>query len=153
MDQVDFQDVKEAFPEFLDWNSISYFELIESMGLQILVDEDYGDYQGETLMLVRDKEDHQRHGIINFTWGSCSVCDQLQGCSTYEDLEEVRDGLYAIIDWSEEDPDGSKIIKWWSERDVEALEALYPEHNRDFMKALENHQKNISDIKEALKNV
>ena len=139
MDEVVFEDVREAFPDFHDWYSISYAELINTMNITILVQENYGSYQGETLMLIRDNNDNQKHGIINFSWGSCTVCDMLKGCSSYEELEKIRDRLYSMIYWSEEDPDGSKIIGWWIERDIEALESIYDSHHEGFVEKIKEY--------------
>ena len=40
-----------------------------------------------------------RYGFLNFGWGSCSGCDGLQACSSYEDVEDLITSLKGDIKW------------------------------------------------------
>lgn len=72
-----------------------YTPIINSFGKALArVDDD--DWSGDTrVLLVQDG----RYGVLNFGWGSCSGCDALQGCQSYEDVDEVIDALRAGIRW------------------------------------------------------
>jgi hypothetical protein len=77
--------------------SSPYYEsLIESAGVEILVNEDQHDYQGDSLLVVRRGSEY---GYLCFGWGSCSGCDALQACDTYGELAELRQELYDGIRW------------------------------------------------------
>jgi hypothetical protein len=74
----------------------SYESLIESTGLEILVNVADDDWSGDSILLVRDGD---QYGQLNYGWGSCSGCDALQGCETLEDYEELRRDLVCGVIW------------------------------------------------------
>lgn len=82
----------------------SYFEvadynlLLESFGYENILQVDDDDYQGDSRVLFRDGF---RFGYLNFGWGSCSGCDSLQACSSYEELEDLQGELHDSIKWYE----------------------------------------------------
>lgn len=86
--------------------SYSYDELIESMEVEVLVEESDNDYQGSTFCLVREGG---RVGHLVFGWGSCSGCDALQACDSHADVVDLRNSLYAEIDWF---PSTALLMKW-----------------------------------------
>ena len=57
---------------------------------------DDDDYQGDSRVLFRDGE---RYGVLIFGWGSCSGCDALQACDTYEEVDDLRHQLEGEIVW------------------------------------------------------
>jgi len=86
--------VKAIYPNFRRYEA-NYNPLIESFGTVLLqVDDD--SYQGDSRVLLRRGDEY---GILIFGWGSCTGCDALQGCNSYEDLEELRASLEADIKW------------------------------------------------------
>lgn len=74
-----------------------YTPIINALGDVILrVDED--DYQGDTWVLLRSKE-NDKYGFLNFGWGSCCGCDALQACNSYAELQELIDQLEQTTIW------------------------------------------------------
>ena len=84
----------------------SYDDLIASMEVNVIYEESFGSYQGDTLYLVKEG---RRYGYLHNGWGSCSGCDALQSAFDYGDwkegaaarqrVHELRDQLYANITW------------------------------------------------------
>jgi hypothetical protein len=74
----------------------SYDELVTSQGAEIVLAESDHDYQGDTYYLLRQGN---RYGYLVVGWGSCSGCDALEGCSTFEDVRQLRDMLVQGIWW------------------------------------------------------
>ncbi len=77
-----------------------YEPLLNSFEYGIVVAEDEDDYQGSSWRLFKDR-DRCRYGYLEFGWGSCSGCDALQACSSYEDLEKLQKFLHSRIHWFE----------------------------------------------------
>lgn len=73
-----------------------YDDLVETH-CTIVLKADVGSYQGESYALVTD--DSGRWGWTSYSWGSCSGCDWLQGCSTKEEVEEIRVAIGQAIKW------------------------------------------------------
>ena len=93
--------LKELFPPTSVYKRIpflGYESIIDSLGFKTLLEVSDNDYQGDTRVLLKDSDNH-RYGLLIFGWGSCSGCDWLQGCDTYEQLEELRQSLYKDIVW------------------------------------------------------
>lgn len=78
---------------------ISYSDLIESLGVKILVKENTYDWQGDSLILLRDEDNKKKHGLLIFGWESCPMCNALQDCFTEKDLEKLRKFLKSQIIW------------------------------------------------------
>lgn len=89
--------LKESFPDIQN-SSISYEELLDSIGYNRAVQEDSWGYQGDSLVMFIDGE---RIGYLCYGWGSCSVCDALQGCYTYEEFDNLRNLLHNSIIWQD----------------------------------------------------
>lgn len=92
--------IRDVYPE----EDGEYFEvcdynlLLESFEYENILQVDDDDYQGDSRVLFRDG---YRFGYLLFGWGSCSGCDSLQGCSSYEELEDLQNELYDSIMWFE----------------------------------------------------
>ena len=72
-----------------------YTPIIQSFGHVIVrIDED--GYEGDTFVLL-GKDD--RYGFLVFGWGSCSGCDALQGCNSYDDIDALIAELENDINW------------------------------------------------------
>lgn len=93
-----------------EWFDGDYGTLVDSMEVEVLVQEDFGSYQGDSMYLVAKDG---RFGILKFGWGSCSGCDALQGCSTTDQLTELRDELYQSIQWG----DRAETLRYLREHD------------------------------------
>lgn len=81
-------------PNFF-WVSCNYSPLLEAIGT-IVVRVDDGYYQGDTRVLFRDGD---RWGLLLLGWGSCSGCDALQACSSYEELQELCERVEDQVQW------------------------------------------------------
>jgi len=89
---------KETFPDsvYESWNgSPSHRELIESLGVEVYREERFGSYQGDMIMILKDTYSNNieyitHYGFLIFGYGSCSGCDSLLACESFEDLEELR---------------------------------------------------------------
>ena len=79
---------------FMQWD---YTPIINNFG-EVILREDEDDYQGDTHVVIKSDN---KFGYLVFGWGSCSGCDRLQACSTYEDIQELMDSLHNDIKWFE----------------------------------------------------
>ena len=72
-----------------------YNYIVEDFG-HVAIQVDDEDYQGDSRILF-DNEDN--YGILIFGWGSCSGCDALQRCESWEELTELYDELLYSVTW------------------------------------------------------
>jgi hypothetical protein len=72
-----------------------YSAVIKTFG-NVVMEASIGSYQGDTLVLL---EKDGRLGFLVFGWGSCSGCDAMEACGSYEDLESLRSSLEGSIKW------------------------------------------------------
>lgn len=91
----------------------SYQDLVDSMEVNVLLEEHDNDYQGDSYYLLKKGREY---GILIFGWGSCSGCDELEAC--YGDRKgatRLRDDLWSSIVWMSK-PDMRKYVneKDWS---------------------------------------
>lgn len=106
------QDIRLVYPGIKendkDWFYApgDYTPLLESFGYEIVVREDDQEYQGDSFILYFDRSgDHgeydgmDQYGILIFGWGSCSGCDALQGCQSYQEIDDLRKSLHDSIIW------------------------------------------------------
>lgn len=75
----------------------NYEALVSRMG-EILISSHDDDYQGDSYYILRN-QDGTRVGFLEFGWGSCSGCDWLESCDSYEDLQALFDSLESKIYW------------------------------------------------------
>jgi hypothetical protein len=108
------QDLHEVLADQMDeefYPSVSYTQLVKSIGVEILNEAEFGDYQGDIIFTVRDR---RKHGILVCGFGSCSGCDAIQSITEYDRLDEkkigdltaLRDQLAGSIYWGEENGSG-----------------------------------------------
>lgn len=88
-----------------------YEGLIESCGVTIHVQQDMGSYQGDSLAIVGEDG---RIGWINWGWGSCSGCDALEACDSFDDLIALRESLYDSIRWFDSP---AEMLAYWNGKD------------------------------------
>lgn len=72
-----------------------YEPIIRSFG-EVLVQVDDEDWSGDTRVLLRKDG---RYGFLNFGWGSCSGCDALQACDSYQEVDQLISELENDIKW------------------------------------------------------
>lgn len=75
-----------------------YQPMLDSFGLEIILQVDDADYQGDSRLLFRHPETGA-YGLLIFGWGSCSGCDALQQCESLKEIEDLREGLHRDIRW------------------------------------------------------
>lgn len=108
--------IRDIYPEADKWGmfSVSYYQpLLESFEYPIVLQIDDDDWQGDSRLLLRDSK---RWGFLIFGWGSCSGCDTLQACQSYEEVEELRQGLLHDIHWED---DAQKLLSYMENKDWE----------------------------------
>ena len=71
-----------------------YGPIVEYFG-NVVCTVDVGEYQGDTLVLY--EFDDGTYGLLVFGWGTCHVCDALQGCNSYNEIGELIEDLYNSI--------------------------------------------------------
>ena len=69
-------------------------------------------------------------GYLTFGWGSCSVCDALQDCSTYSDLAELIQQLATSIKWCSR----KEMLKFFKEHDWEGDFGWHKDEQKRFVK-------------------
>ena len=75
---------------------LGYKPLLQGLGLIVAQQHDPG-YTGDSRVLYHNV--CQGFGYLMFGWGSCSGCDALAACSTYDELAELVASLHASIRW------------------------------------------------------
>jgi hypothetical protein len=125
------QDVREVYPKCAiknEWDEGEWFSspydydpLLESFGYEIAVKEDEHNYQGDSFVLFRNG---LCFGVLVFGWGSCSGCDALQACNSYEDVEKLQKELHEEILWFDKDQvmpyllGAEQANRWYQDNDV-----------------------------------
>lgn len=74
----------------------SYDSMVGTFCDEIVCQMEVGDYQGDTFYILRKGEEY---GFLVAGWGSCSGCDALAGCDTYDQLVSLRDDLERSTHW------------------------------------------------------
>lgn len=92
-EDADLRLARELFPQQDSYfQAYEYERIYRALG-SVVWEEDFGDYQGDTLVL------YEGFRTLTFGWGSCSGCDALQACSGHEDVAElIADLRRSIID-------------------------------------------------------
>lgn len=93
------KDIREVYPvdeESGFWAPSDYGPLLESFGYERVLQCDDHDWQGDSFVLFKNGE---QIGYLEFGWGSCSGCDMLQGCESYEELAKLQRNLHDSIKW------------------------------------------------------
>jgi hypothetical protein len=70
-----------------------YDPIVTYLG-ETLVCADIGDYQGDIYLLLRTSNGY---GFVVIGYGSCSGCDALQACKSYEDVDNLIDSIQASM--------------------------------------------------------
>ena len=78
-----------------------YQPMIDEFG-KIILQESDDDYQGSTWALYQDND---RIGFLRFGWGSCSGCDALQACESFDEIQTLMDELWQSIMWFDSSKD------------------------------------------------
>lgn len=88
-------DAKDVYPDWTEGDGpSSYTPIYEHLG-EVLLDVALGTYQGSTMLLLKKGGLYAYH---TFGWGSCSGCDVLQTCSTWDELQALIDQVQNEVD-------------------------------------------------------
>ncbi len=80
---------------------VNYFELwdyqpiIDYLG-EVLIQRESGEYEGDIHVLLLEDG---WYGFVSIGYGSCSGCDALKACDSYEDLETLILGIVNSVKW------------------------------------------------------
>ncbi len=96
-------DIRALYPHPDTDEPHDYTPLIQSLGA-VLVRYTPWAYSGDSFILYAQfrktpDDGTPRFGHLTLSWGSCSGCDALQGCGSYESLERLREELRLKIQW------------------------------------------------------
>ena len=117
---------------------MSYQQLVDSYGYEVLYSGGDDDYQGDNYFVLRD---YWRVGLLVFGFGSCSYCDAYEAAYSgidYSDrrwynhppLRELADQMYESIRWFDSKEElanyVSNTIQWWTSTKIkdDILESL-----------------------------
>lgn len=113
-----------------------YEPIIHHLGNAIWIYSERG-YQGDTYVLYKNYNIGKlQWGFLNIGWGSCSGCDALQGCNSYEDITQLIERLSNSIRWfndpnelitfltTDDIPDYYKFKQSWMEFSAIAVQII-----------------------------
>lgn len=131
---------KELYPDAISkdgyfWGAYNYQPIIENLGhIAVQVDDD--DYQGDTRILYHNGGNI---GYLNFGWGSCSGCDALQSCDSYEEIQELMDSLCSDVKWF-----GSKLdaLEYFENKDWELEYSWHANEQKRFIEEVKQYLRN-----------
>ena len=125
--------VRDLYPQRdSDYFSVcSYQPMIDSFG-SVLVQVDDQDYQGDTRVLL---EDSGLIGLIIFGWGSCSGCDALQACQSFDDLQSLYDSMKSRVQWWES---AEEALDYFENHDWAGDYSCHSDETRDFVTQCKN---------------
>ncbi len=122
---------QEEGESFWFWGPSDYTPIINSLG-KVLFSMDAGSYQGDTFALLTNGT---QYGILVLGWGSCSACDALRACSSFEDIDDLILQIQSQARWFDttdevikhvytNDNDWSYYEEEWAEFQVKVKEVL-----------------------------
>ena len=87
---------------------------------------DIGGYHGDTQVLVRKPSpDEYIHGYLMFGWGSCSGCDALLRCHSYDEVDALIRSTYESIRWFDDKDEALKFFREHEWRHDHAYSMLF----------------------------
>lgn len=121
---------KKLYPE-LDRDGFfytcgDYQPIIDSIG-NVLLEVHDSDYQGDSRILY---EKNGKYGYLIFGWGSCSGCDALQSCDSYDEIDELIDGLVESVKWFDS---LEELKEYFRNKDWELEYSWHAIETRDFV--------------------
>ena len=109
---------KDLYPKGWDERVVpwpGYTPILNSFGDTICrIDiPDSGGYHGDTQVLLFDRA-ADKYGYFLFGWGSCSGCDALLRCKSYEEVDELIESISQSIRWFD---DEKEALRFFTEHD------------------------------------
>lgn len=68
--------------------SFTHQDIIDSFGYETLKFTEEGGYSGDSFAFLKLPDD--KYAYLTFGWGSCTGCDALERCNSYNDNEELK---------------------------------------------------------------
>ena len=118
-------DVKKIY-EASSFGWYDYEPMIKAFG-NVAVRVDDNAYQGDTRVLYNNGG---RIGHLIFGWGSCSVCDALQGCNTLEEVQELCNNLERSIKWF---VTPKEALEWFERHDWEGEYSWFYSETQEYV--------------------
>lgn len=128
-------DAKELYKgKDFNWGFYDYEPIINSLGDEVVIQVDDRDYQGDSRVLYKNKDG--KIGILIFGWGSCSGCDALQACGSYDDVDELIEDLRNDIKWFD---NKSAALKYVNEKDWELDFSWHYDETKQFVEKVKKY--------------
>jgi hypothetical protein len=111
INMINWKNIEEVYPSEEDTERnyfYGYNPLLESFNYDIILKVDEYDYQGDSIVIFYNNENN-KYGYLIFGWGSCSGCDSLQACNSYQEVEELRIDIHNRIIWF----DTLELLREW----------------------------------------
>lgn len=122
---------KELYPKAVAedgywWGACDYQPILDQFG-NILLQVDEKNYQGDSWVLY---EKDGQYGYLCFGWGSCSGCDALQGCESWDAIDRLIESFEKAIQWCSKE----EWIKFLHDHDWEGDYIYSIEEGREFVR-------------------
>lgn len=110
------------------WPPYDYDPMVHHLG-DIIASGSSGDYQGDYLYVLKNRKDG-RFGFLLVGYGSCSGCDALQGCDSWEDVLKLYEYIANGVTWynsaddlleSFDEKDDNRFFSWYDDEDRDAF--------------------------------
>lgn len=111
-----------------------YQPIINSFG-EVLIQVDDESCEGDTRVLLYGE---LGYGVLIFGWGSCSGCDGLQRCESYDDIDELIKDFYHDIKWFKS---LETCQTWAKNRDWDLQYSWHQKETKEFVDKLINYKK------------
>lgn len=119
---------KDLYPDYKGYCVADYQPIIDHFG-EVLLQVDDEDYQGDSRILYRDKNDDKKFGFLVFGWGSCGGCDALQACGSLEEIDQLILETKNDIKWSSKE----ELLVYLMEKDWELEFCWHREETKKFI--------------------
>lgn len=112
----------------------SYQPILESFG-NIVIQVDDNDYQGDSRVLFKNED---KYGYLQFGWGSCSGCDALQACDSFDEVDKLIEELRDSIKWFTK----TECIEFFENHDWEGDYSWLEDGQKEFINKVKDYLRN-----------
>jgi len=131
---------KELYPSYWEeeekngnfYGPGNYQPIIDELG-NVLVQVDDNDYQGDSRVLY---EKDGKYGYLIFGWGSCSGCDELQGCENIWEIQVLMENLETNIRWYDTI---DELKQYFKDKDWDLEYSWHAEETKEFVDKVINY--------------
>jgi hypothetical protein len=139
---ITLEQIKEAYPPWSGGedkfsHASNYYPILQMIG-EIILKVDDDEYQGDSRVIY--KRGGKEYGLLIFGWGSCSGCDALQSCDSWEEVHDLAKSLEAKTQWFSLDG----IIEYFEKHD---WEGDYSGHQDETKQFIEEGKKLLKELK------